>query len=268
MAEEPSDYDTARLDLVQPALDRPAVPKKKRKPVVVPKPPVAKLPEPMADQPKKEAAAPAKPSPAGATEPATAPPGEGARARPPTIAGRPAAEVAALFPLSEEARKLLQDNLTVLTYLYALMKNHFYLDAVRLLAHALPKREAVWWACLCARSVSGDNPPSPVAVALEAAEKWVVDPSEENRRPALAAAAAAEFSTPAGCAALAAFWSSGSLAPPGVPVIPPGETLTAQGAANAVLLAAVATEPEKAPDRYVRFLTEGVRVANGASKWA
>ncbi len=26
-------------------------------------------------------------------------------------------------------------------------------EAVRLTAHALPKREAVWWACMCARAV-------------------------------------------------------------------------------------------------------------------
>ena len=29
----------------------------------------------------------------------------------------------------------------------------FGIEAVRLAAHALPKREAVWWACMCAEAV-------------------------------------------------------------------------------------------------------------------
>ena len=32
-----------------------------------------------------------------------------------------------------------------------LMEAGYYQDAIKLLAHGLPKREAVWWACLAAR---------------------------------------------------------------------------------------------------------------------
>src|SRR5262249_46936566 len=140
-------------------------------------------------------------------------------------------------------------------------------DAIRFLAHALPKREAVWWACLCARAVAPSPPPAPILAALEAAEAWVSDPSEENRRQAMPAAAAATFGTPAGCAALAAFWSGGSLGPPNVPVIPPGEYLTAHGVAGAIMFAAVSSEPEKAPEKYRSFLALGVDVGNGNRPW-
>jgi hypothetical protein len=89
--------------------------------------------------------------------------------------------------------------------------------------------------------------PAPQAAAVQAAERWVADPSEANRRAAQAASEAAGLGTPAGCAAMAAFWSGGSLAPPEAPVVPPGEILTAHGSAGPVMLAAVLTEPQKAP---------------------
>jgi len=175
---------------------------------------------------------------------------------------RTATEIGKLFPLGDEAKRLLRDGLTVRQYLDVLVERHLSVDAVRFLAHALPRREGVWWACLCARGATGNGSP-----ALQAAERWVADPSEANRRAAQAAAVDAGPGTPAGCAALAAFWSGGSLAPANVPAVPPGETLTAQGVAGAILLAAVATEPHRAPDRYREFLSRGLEVLGGSSRW-
>jgi hypothetical protein len=140
-------------------------------------------------------------------------------------------------------------------------------EAIRFLAHELPKREAVWWACLCVRKAAGADPPAPLAEALRAAEAWVADPTEENRRLARPAAEAAGYGTAAGCAAAAAFWSGGSLAPPDLPPVAPGEHLTAHGAASAVMLAAVASEPETAPDKSREFLRLGLEVAEGAHPW-
>jgi hypothetical protein len=175
---------------------------------------------------------------------------------------RTAAEIGKLFPLGVEAKKLLRDGLTPRQYLDGLLEKQLYLDAVRFLAHALPKREGFWWACLCARGA-----PAPQAAALQAAERWVADPSEANRRAAQEAAEAAGVGTPAGCAAMAAFWSGGSMAPPNVPAVPPGETLTAHGVAGAVLLSAVLTEPEKAADKQRKFLAQGVEVLGGGNRW-
>jgi hypothetical protein len=183
------------------------------------------------------------------------------------VEARTAAEVCKRFPLGEEAKKLLRDGLTPRQFLDALLERQEYPDAARFLAHALPKREGVWWACLCARAAHGPGAPAKAAAALQAAEKWVADPSEDNRRAAMAAAEAAELGTPAGCAAMAAFWSGGSLAPPNVPAVPPGEHLTAHGVAGAVMLAAVLNQPEKAAERYRQFFALGVEVANGANRW-
>jgi hypothetical protein len=183
------------------------------------------------------------------------------------VAARTAKEVCQRFELGEEAKKLLRDNQTPKALLDQLTEKKLFTDAARLLAYALPKQEAVWWACLCARQAHGANPPPKVAAALQAAEKWAADPSEDNRRLTLAAAQAAELGTPAGCAAVSAFWSGGSLAPPNVPVVPPKEHLTAHGVVCAVMLAAVLTEPQKSEEKYKKFLALGVEVANGTNRW-
>jgi hypothetical protein len=183
------------------------------------------------------------------------------------VAAKTAAEVCTHCPLDDAAKKLLRPEWTPAQYLASLMESHLEMDAIRFLAHALPKREAVWWACLCVRSVHGPTPPAATAAALQAAEKWVADPSEDHRRAAMAAADAVGLADPAGCAAAAGFWSGGSLAPPNAPVVPPGEHLTAHGVAGAVLLAAVLTEPAKAPDKHRAFLKLGLDVAGGANRW-
>jgi hypothetical protein len=177
------------------------------------------------------------------------------------------AEIGKHVPLGEEAKSLLRDGLTWATLLDLLIAGRLYADAIRFLSHALPKREAVWWACRCARQEAGANPQPQVAAALLAAEKWAADPGEDNRRAALPAAEAAGLGTPAGCAALAAFCSGGSLGPPTVPTIPPGKYLTARGVAGAILLAGVRTEPEKAAEKYRQALVLGKAIGCGADRW-
>jgi hypothetical protein len=182
------------------------------------------------------------------------------------ISAKTAAEICKHFKLDDPAKKLLRDDLTPQKFFDLLIENQQYPDAVRFLAHGLPKQEAVWWACLCVRAVGAAAPPK-AAGAVDAAEKWIADPSEDNRRAAQAAAEAAEMGTPAGCVAMAAFWSGGSIAPPNVPVVPPGEFLTAHGVAGSIMLAAVQTEPAKAPEKYRKFFDLGVAVATGSNVW-
>jgi hypothetical protein len=178
-----------------------------------------------------------------------------------------AVEICQRFEIGEEARTLLNGQMAPREFLDALLQAGLFADATRFLAYAVPKREAVWWACQCARAVA-PSPPPPVAEALRAAEKWAADPAEENRRLAKAAADAAQLSTPAGCAALAAFLSGGSLAPPEVETaVPPAEDLTAKVVAGAILLAAVTPPPEKAPERFREFLGLGQEVAAGVNRW-
>ncbi len=175
--------------------------------------------------------------------------------------------VSTVAELGEEAMALLRPDLHPLDFVALLMEKALFPDAVRFIAHALPKREAVWWGWVCARRAAGDNPPPKIKASLDATEKWIAQPSEDNRRSAMAAAQKAEVGTAAGCAGLAAFFSGGSLAPPDAPVVPPGEFLAAKAVSGAVIFAAVATEPERAPEKFKSFVAQGVEVSNRVKLW-
>jgi len=177
------------------------------------------------------------------------------------------AEICAVSELGDEARALLQDGLGPRQYLNLLIEKHHFPDAVRFLAHALPKREAVWWGWVCARRSAGQEAPEKIKLSLAATERWIAQPTEEHRRSAMEAAQTADLSTAAGCAGLAAFFSGGSLAPPSAPVVPPGEYLTAKAVSGAVIFAAVAVEPEKSAEKFHAFLSQGLEVVTRIKLW-
>lgn len=178
-----------------------------------------------------------------------------------------AAEVCQLFELDEPAKSLLDDKQSTRQFYTLLVKEKLYTDAVRLLAHALPKREAIWWSARCVRAALGDSePPRTDRNALEAAERWVVEPDEKNRRAAQPAAEATNYETACGWLAAGAFWSGGSMAPPDMPDVPPKETLTPQAAVVAINLTATA-DPKKSPQLYAQFVSLGTAVADGQNRW-
>jgi hypothetical protein len=174
-------------------------------------------------------------------------------------------EICSRFALSDEGRAIVLSDLPAGAFVDKLCAAGLWIDAVRFLAHALPKREAVWWGCLAARASLGEAPHNVLREAVEAAEAWVYRPNEDNRRAAMGAATAAGNESPASWAARGAFWGSGSLAPPDAPVVPPGETLTGAAVAGAVCLAAVQQEPEHAPEKYRIFIAQGLEIAGGGT---
>jgi len=157
------------------------------------------------------------------------------------------------------------DGATPAQFLSQLMTARSFDDAVKFIAFALPPREAVWWACVCARMQLTDPVPEPVINALVAAETWVRKPTDENRRAAMVCAQAAKFESPAAWAAVAAFWSSGSMAPPDLPEVPPAAHLLGVAVTGAVTLAAVQSTPEHAEEKRERFLASAVNIANGGN---
>lgn len=180
------------------------------------------------------------------------------------------AQVAQLAEVSEEGRALLRPEHAPRDYVAALTQAELYMDAVRFLAYSIPKREAVWWAWFCARRSAGEAPPPPVKEALDATERWISQPTEENRRAAMAAAEvdAVGFGTAAGSAGLAAFLSGGSMAPPAAPVVPPGEYMTSKAVAGSVTMAALgAPDPQKAPERFRAYIDQGLDVARRIKLW-
>ncbi|MBZ5585801.1 MAG: hypothetical protein LAQ30_27140 [Acidobacteriia bacterium] len=175
--------------------------------------------------------------------------------------------ISAAAELSEPALALVGPDTDPREYVGLLVERKLYPDAVRFLAHALPKREAVWWAWVSARRTAGEKPAPPIKAALDATERWIAQPTEPNRRAAMAAAEKAGFDNAAGCAGLGAFFSGGSLGPPELPPVPPGEYLTAKAVAGAVIFAAVGSEPEKAPEKFQNFVAQGLDVTTRIHLW-
>ena len=184
---------------------------------------------------------------------------------------RGSAELSTIAKLSDDATELLAaagGNPPPKEFIQSLLASELFPDAVGFLAHALPRREAVWWAWVCARKSAGPTPPPPIKAALDATERWIMQPTDDNRRQAMAFAEAADVGTPAGAAALSAFLSSGSLGPPETPPVPPGEFMTAKAVAGSVTLAAVTVEPEKAKVHFAEYVKLGLEVAERTKLWS
>ena len=177
-----------------------------------------------------------------------------------------AAEAAPGFAPGEEGAPAPESGRSPAAYLEALASAGHFGDAAGFLAAALPRRQAVWWACRCVREAPGGPPSGDAELALQAAETWTVSPGDVNRRKAMVAAEKVGFGQPAGCAALAAFLSGGSLAPPSLKEVPPPEQACARAVAGSVLLAARA-DPLKLAATGRTFLDLGLAVARGEDRW-
>jgi len=147
--------------------------------------------------------------------------------------------------------------------LAALEAGGFLIEAARLTAHALPKREAGWWACMCAAHTAPPDLPEPDRAAREAAEVWVRQQADAPRRLAMERAQASEFGTPEAWAGVAAFWSGDSMAPEGQAPVPPAPHLTGTAVAGAVALSAVRGDVSRRNARLKRFLESGRNIAAG-----
>jgi hypothetical protein len=163
---------------------------------------------------------------------------------------------------------LLCDELTPRAYFELLRERELYIDAIRFLARALPKRLGVWWGCLCAWHVAGPGSSPEVLAALRAAVRWVLDPSEENRRAAEGPGLVEDFATAASCLAMAAHWSGGSMLRPELPVVSPPEDVTAKLVTGAIQRAVVQRGFAEARDHYRQFLAMGAEIARGQNLWA
>lgn len=173
----------------------------------------------------------------------------------------PASDVIGRFEATDEARALPAPGDSVDSLLNKLGEAALWPDALKLLAYALSKPQAVYWAWLCAETIADSYGPAQKQAQL-VAQAWLRQPDETNRLPAQAASEAAGLDSAPGCVALAVFWSGGSMAPPDAPAVPPPEHLSHHAAACAAQMAA-GIRPEFAANTYPQFINLGREVAAG-----
>jgi hypothetical protein len=165
--------------------------------------------------------------------------------------------------LSEEAVARVKGCISLLDALAVLEVAGFRMEAARLVGHALLKREAVWWTCMCARHTAPANLAAADQAALEAAEIWVRRQTDEARRDAMSKAQHTGFQTPEAWAGFAAFLSGDSMSLPDLPKVPPAPHLAGTVVAGAVQLASVRGDPTRQPARLTLFLRSARDIAAG-----
>ena len=136
-------------------------------------------------------------------------------------------------------------------------------DILHMLAVALPEREATWWACMAARDIVGIDV-KPVPPPLDAAEKWVFKPTEENRIQVQKALENAEVDDDTVNCAMAALYADGSLGPgelSGHPA-PPSAVSTAVFAMNMMSLRA---HVKKMEAHGQMLIDRGLDIARGGN---
>jgi len=163
------------------------------------------------------------------------------------------------------SRAALQPDLTIGEAIAVLNEAGDAESALKLVAHALPKREAVWWAATCCRASRIEAGRLAEDPAVVGAEAWVYDPADGLARKAYAEAERQGFQTPEAWVAVAAFWSSSSLSPPEQQPVKPAEYLTGVAVVGAVSLAAVVEPLSEMNSRHHRFLNYALDIANGGT---
>lgn len=182
--------------------------------------------------------------------------------KPPTIT-----ELAGWADVGEEALAVLLTDAGLKPNLERLAEKGFQLEAVQVLAHALPPRGAVWWGWGCAKQAAGEALSDEERVCLEATEAWLAEPTDARRRAAGTIGNEAKDPSPASMAAMAVFLAEGSTSPPEMPHTDPPPHVVAKLASGAVGLAALGDDPQAVGPRLEKFLKQGMEVARKSGLW-
>jgi hypothetical protein len=175
-----------------------------------------------------------------------------------------AVEIAEHLQMADEHIAIAKTVRTGPELVAALAAQGAFAKAVRVQAHLLPKRQAVWWGILCVEAACGDRLSEAEESAKEVAREWVEEPNDGRRRRCESAAGKTKFDGPGSWLAMAAFWSGGSIAPRDFGAeVKPDDKLTGQAIASSLMITAVWGDATKAKDRYRTFLSKAPEVATG-----
>jgi hypothetical protein len=181
------------------------------------------------------------------------------------IAAETVSDIIDVDVLSTGSQALLTPEMRPETYIRELVRAEKWLDAANVMAHALPRREAVWWACLCAKKTKKPPPESNERSALSAAVKWVYKPTDENRQEAFRLAQVGDPESPGTLAALAAAYSSEVLPLPGEQHVDVDKAVFPKIVFAIVVMAANEAGKDQIDGRLQSFLLSGEEIAQGGT---
>ena len=167
------------------------------------------------------------------------------------------------FTASEVAQKHLERDFTIKQAIEVMEKNELYNDLTQFIAHALPVREAIWWASICLMQREKDWSQAQLQ-CIEAAKEWVQSPSEGLRRRSELLSSRLGLNCGPSWLTQAVFWNgSGSIVSPDLPSVMPDPFLYAKAVAGAINHASALPVWESSKQYYVQSLKYAINISNG-----
>lgn len=173
-----------------------------------------------------------------------------------------AREVFLAFPSAQGDISAAPSDQPPLVFLEAVRRSGTPEDGISLLAYALGRREAVWWAAQSVRLLMRIAPGQEDAPLL-AAEAWVRDPDDRARREALRLGAGAPPQLATAWVALAAGWSGGNIGPSAQAVVAATPELTPRAVRTAILGALATVTARERAQRLQACIEIGVPLMRG-----
>jgi hypothetical protein len=175
---------------------------------------------------------------------------------------RTAAQVFQAFPHLREQVAVAPKEAAPADFVKLLVGRPGSVEAIAFCAHLLPRLEAVAWGSRCLEDFGGPFGEDGQRL-MEAVERWLHDPSEDNRRAALNRGLIGDRTRPETWLALAAGWSGASLVDGADPPVPPPPHLSAQLVSGAIVLALSRLSPYDRPTKVAASARAAVAYADG-----
>ena len=159
----------------------------------------------------------------------------------------------------------LQTAASDLAILQRLETERLYSEAVKFLAHGLPKREAIWWAYLVSEAAEKNSTDPQTQQALSTIEHWTREPNEARRRQAGVLGEALQYYTATSWAAMAVLWSGGSITPEGRPPVEASDAMCAKAVSNAIIIGVHQLAAASSDEVFKQFLRQGLHIGMGGN---
>lgn len=181
------------------------------------------------------------------------------------IVAQKAKDVIGNVELTDESLALLTDEIRPEAFVRALESEGQLMDAIKTLAYSLPRREAVWWACKCVPDMQDVVSAKSELEALDIAEKWVYEPTDDRRTAAFKSAQESSTSSGGFMCAMAVAFSEATLQ------VSAEQEMDVDTAAfpgmifAAIIMAAAEGDGTQMDQRSAKYLKIGEEIAQGGS---
>jgi len=165
--------------------------------------------------------------------------------------------------LEDESLEMLKPDMRPEEFIGELASAGSWSEAVMVMSRTLPRREAVWWACVCARDSEELSKDKDEVLALKAAEKWAYEPTEDNRRDAFLQAQKSESPSVGTMACLAVAFTESELSLSAEQSINLDSSEFPKIVSGTVLIAASDKGSEQFDPTVKQFLKQGKNIACG-----